>query len=42
MTSSVRLSVRLSVRPPVRPCCGFVHTERRPLELGISMRAEGS
>ena len=22
--------------------CGFVHTERRPSELGISMRAEGS
>ena len=32
---SVRLSVRLS-------CCGFVHTERRPSELGISMRAEVS
>ena len=34
-------------RPSVRPsrlasCCGFVHTERRPSELGISMRAEGS
>ena len=23
-------------------CCGFVHTERRPSELGISMRTEGS
>ena len=30
--------------PSVCPsaCFGFVHTERRPPELGISMRAEGS
>ena len=28
--------------PDLQWCCGFVHTERRPSELGISMRAEGS
>ena len=33
----------LSVCPSgLASCCGFVHTERHPSELGISMRAEGS
>ena len=39
---SLRLSLSICYLFRLASCCGFVHTNRHPSELGISIDAEGS